>query len=69
MVAVRVRRLMKTTWIKGKIIYGRSVEAETVRIRCDIASMMTEVDRIVRPGEKLIVRDEANAIVDVEKFF
>ncbi|KAF5753017.1 dehydration-responsive family protein [Tripterygium wilfordii] len=36
--------------------------------RCDLAPVMAEVDRIVRPGGKLIVRDEANAIGEVENF-
>ncbi|KAH7519966.1 hypothetical protein FEM48_Zijuj08G0093500 [Ziziphus jujuba var. spinosa] len=34
--------------------------------RCKLASVMAEVDRIVRPGGKLIVRDESRAIGEVE---
>ncbi|KAL0391490.1 UNVERIFIED_CONTAM: putative methyltransferase PMT27 [Sesamum latifolium] len=35
--------------------------------RCKLVSVMAEVDRIVRPGGKLIVRDEANTVGEVEK--
>ncbi|XP_024982373.1 probable methyltransferase PMT27 [Cynara cardunculus var. scolymus] len=34
--------------------------------RCKIAPVMVEVDRIVRPGGKLIVRDESSTIGEVE---
>ncbi|KAJ9147013.1 hypothetical protein P3X46_029220 [Hevea brasiliensis] len=34
--------------------------------RCNLAPAMAEVDRIVRPGGKLIVRDESSAIGEVE---
>ncbi|KAL0432083.1 UNVERIFIED_CONTAM: putative methyltransferase PMT27 [Sesamum radiatum] len=34
---------------------------------CKLVSVMAEVDRIVRPGGKLIVRDEPNTIGEVEK--
>lgn len=34
--------------------------------RCKLAPVMAEVDRIVRPGGKLIVRDESNVIGEVE---
>ncbi|OWM88854.1 hypothetical protein CDL15_Pgr020808 [Punica granatum] len=34
--------------------------------RCKLAPIMAEVDRIVRPGGKLIVRDESSAIGEVE---
>ncbi|KAK3032294.1 hypothetical protein RJ639_036251 [Escallonia herrerae] len=34
--------------------------------RCKIAPVMVEIDRIVRPGGKLIVRDESSAIGEVE---
>ncbi|CBI17424.3 unnamed protein product, partial [Vitis vinifera] len=34
--------------------------------RCKIAPLMAEIDRIVRPGGKLIVRDESSAIGEVE---
>ncbi|KAK4411573.1 putative methyltransferase PMT27 [Sesamum angolense] len=35
--------------------------------RCKLVAVMAEVDRIVRPGGKLIVRDESNTIGEVEK--
>ena len=34
--------------------------------RCKLAPVMAEIDRIVRPGGKLIVRDESAAIGEVE---
>ncbi|KAL0395532.1 UNVERIFIED_CONTAM: putative methyltransferase PMT27 [Sesamum calycinum] len=34
---------------------------------CKLVAVMAEVDRIVRPGGKLIVRDESNTIGEVEK--
>ncbi|KAK3224241.1 hypothetical protein Dsin_011266 [Dipteronia sinensis] len=34
--------------------------------KCKLAPVMAEVDRIVRPGGKLIVRDESSAIGEVE---
>nr|ALA99947.1 DUF248-1 [Populus tomentosa]ALA99959.1 DUF248-1 [Populus tomentosa] len=34
--------------------------------RCQLAPLLAEVDRIVRPGGKLIVRDESSAIGEVE---
>ncbi|TXG59744.1 hypothetical protein EZV62_014317 [Acer yangbiense] len=34
--------------------------------RCKLAPVMAEVDRIVRPGGKLIIRDESSAIGEVE---
>lgn len=34
--------------------------------RCKLVPVMAEVDRIVRPGGKLIVRDESNAIGEIE---
>lgn len=34
--------------------------------RCKIAPVMAEIDRIVRPGGKLIVRDESKAVGEVE---
>ncbi|KAJ6353259.1 hypothetical protein OIU76_002302 [Salix suchowensis] len=34
--------------------------------RCQLAPVLAEVDRIVRPGGKLIVRDESSAIGEVE---
>ncbi|XP_074351330.1 putative methyltransferase PMT24 [Apium graveolens] len=35
--------------------------------RCKLEPVMAEVDRIVRPGGKLIVRDESSAVGEVEK--
>ncbi|WCJ43530.1 S-adenosyl-L-methionine-dependent methyltransferases superfamily protein [Euphorbia peplus] len=35
--------------------------------RCRLTPVMAEVDRITRPGGKLIVRDESNVIGEVEK--
>ncbi|KAL1808546.1 hypothetical protein ACET3Z_025536 [Daucus carota] len=35
--------------------------------RCKLEPVMVEVDRIVRPGGKLIVRDESSAVGEVEK--
>ncbi|XP_074308931.1 putative methyltransferase PMT24 [Silene latifolia] len=37
-----------------------------LRERCKLAPVMAEIDRIVRPGGKLIVRDESSAIGEVE---
>ncbi|KAK4780409.1 hypothetical protein SAY87_016515 [Trapa incisa] len=37
-----------------------------LRKRCKLEPVMAEVDRIVRPGGKLIVRDETNAIGEIE---
>ncbi|KNA13332.1 hypothetical protein SOVF_117730 [Spinacia oleracea] len=34
--------------------------------RCKLTSVMAEIDRIVRPGGKLIVRDESSSIGEVE---
>lgn len=34
--------------------------------RCQLVPVIAEVDRIVRPGGKLIVRDESNTIREVE---
>ncbi len=34
--------------------------------RCRLAPVLAEVDRIVRPGGKLIVRDESSTIGEVE---
>lgn len=34
--------------------------------RCKIEPVMAEIDRIVRPGGKLIVRDESSTIGEVE---
>ena len=34
--------------------------------RCKLVPVLAEVDRIVRPGGKLIVRDESRAIGEVE---
>ncbi|KAL9245902.1 hypothetical protein vseg_019501 [Gypsophila vaccaria] len=37
-----------------------------LRERCKLAPVMSEIDRIVRPGGNLIVRDESSAIGEVE---
>lgn len=37
-----------------------------VLFRCRLDPIMAEVDRIVRPGGKLIVRDESSTIGEVE---
>ncbi|KAK1297121.1 putative methyltransferase PMT27 [Acorus calamus] len=36
--------------------------------RCKIASVMAEVDRILRPSGKLIVRDESNVVGEIESW-
>lgn len=38
----------------------------TLKKRCKIAPVMAEVDRIVRPGGKLIVRDDSSIVGEVE---
>ncbi|XP_050367453.1 probable methyltransferase PMT27 [Argentina anserina] len=38
----------------------------SLKKRCRLAPVMAEIDRIVRPGGKLIVRDESSAIGEVE---
>ncbi|PRQ47493.1 putative S-adenosyl-L-methionine-dependent methyltransferase [Rosa chinensis] len=38
----------------------------SLKKRCRLPPVMAEIDRIVRPGGKLIVRDESNAIGEVE---
>lgn len=35
--------------------------------RCKLEPVMVEVDRIVRPGGKFIVRDESSVVGEVEK--
>ncbi|KAK9265960.1 hypothetical protein L1049_003484 [Liquidambar formosana] len=37
-----------------------------VKKRCKLAPLIAEIDRIVRPGGKLIVRDESGAVGEVE---
>lgn len=34
--------------------------------RCDVVAAMAEVDRIVRPGGKLIMRDESGIVSQLE---
>lgn len=34
--------------------------------RCKLVGVMAEIDRIVRPGGKLIVRDESSTVGEVE---
>lgn len=48
--------LKNKPYLKKKKLFGR----------CNLAPVMAEVDRIVRPGGKLIVRDESNVIREVE---
>ncbi|KAI4327662.1 hypothetical protein L6164_020097 [Bauhinia variegata] len=37
-----------------------------LKMRCKLAPVLAEVDRVVRPGGKLVVRDESNTIGEVE---
>lgn len=34
--------------------------------RCSLVPVMAEVDRIARPGAKLIIRDDSDALEEVE---
>jgi hypothetical protein len=38
-----------------------------VLFRCAVLPVVVEVDRIVRPGGSIIVRDESSAVGEVEK--
>jgi hypothetical protein len=38
-----------------------------VLFRCAVLPVVVEVDRIVRPGGSIIVRDESSAVSEVEK--
>ncbi|XWS33817.1 hypothetical protein CRYUN_Cryun22dG0115400 [Craigia yunnanensis] len=60
-------------WCESFSTYPRSYDLlhadhlfSTLKKRCQLEPVMAEVDRIVRPGGKLIVRDESNAIGEVE---
>lgn len=35
-------------------------------LRCKLVAVMAEVDRIIRPGGKLVVRDESTTLGEVE---
>lgn len=47
---------MRTIFFQSLFVFGR----------CKIEPVMAEIDRIVRPGGKLIVRDESSTIGEVE---
>ncbi|CAA0385625.1 unnamed protein product [Arabidopsis thaliana] len=60
-------------WCESFSTYPRSYDLlhadhlfSKLRTRCNLVPVMAEVDRIVRPGGKLIVRDESNVIREVE---
>ncbi|GMI67291.1 hypothetical protein like AT3G51070 [Hibiscus trionum] len=60
-------------WCESFSTYPRSYDLlhadhlfSKLKKRCKLQPVMAEVDRIVRPGGKLIVRDESNAISEVE---
>ncbi|XXG40176.1 hypothetical protein AAC387_Pa01g0959 [Persea americana] len=60
-------------WCEGFSTYPRTYDLlhadhlfSNLKKRCKIAPVMAEVDRIVRPGGKLIVRDESNVVGEVE---
>ncbi|XVE82536.1 hypothetical protein DITRI_Ditri16bG0013100 [Diplodiscus trichospermus] len=60
-------------WCESFSTYPRSYDLlhadhlfSKLKTRCKLEPVMTEVDRILRPGGKLIVRDESNAIGEVE---
>ncbi|XP_022775378.1 probable methyltransferase PMT27 [Durio zibethinus] len=60
-------------WCESFSTYPRSYDLlhadhlfSKLKTRCKLEPVMAEVDRIVRPGGKLIVRDESNAIGEVE---
>ncbi|KAG2239287.1 hypothetical protein Bca52824_090147 [Brassica carinata] len=60
-------------WCESFSTYPRSYDLlhadhlfSKLRPRCNLVPVMAEVDRIVRPGGKLIVRDEANVIREIE---
>ncbi|ESQ45410.1 hypothetical protein EUTSA_v10010109mg [Eutrema salsugineum] len=60
-------------WCESFSTYPRSYDLlhadhlfSKLKARCNLAPVMAEVDRIVRPGGKLIVRDESNVIREVE---
>ncbi|KAK8566283.1 hypothetical protein V6N12_059812 [Hibiscus sabdariffa] len=60
-------------WCESFSTYPRSYDLlhadhlfSKLKMRCKLQPVMAEVDRIVRPGGKLIVRDESDAISEVE---
>ncbi|CAN8278683.1 unnamed protein product [Cochlearia groenlandica] len=60
-------------WCESFSTYPRSYDLlhadhlfSKLKTRCNLVPVMAEVDRIVRPGGKLIVRDESNVIREVE---
>ncbi|KAL1199715.1 putative methyltransferase PMT27 [Cardamine amara subsp. amara] len=60
-------------WCESFSTYPRSYDLlhadhlfSKLKTRCNLTPVMAEVDRIVRPGGKLIVRDESNVIREVE---
>ncbi|OMO56997.1 putative S-adenosyl-L-methionine-dependent methyltransferase protein [Corchorus capsularis] len=60
-------------WCESFSTYPRSYDLlhadhlfSKLKARCKLEPVMAEVDRIVRPGGKLIVRDESNVIGEVE---
>ncbi|KAK8587557.1 hypothetical protein V6N13_086537 [Hibiscus sabdariffa] len=61
-------------WCESFSTYPRSYDLlhadhlfSKLKMRCKLQPVLAEVDRIVRPGGKLIVRDESSAISEVEK--
>ncbi|GMH06511.1 hypothetical protein Nepgr_008351 [Nepenthes gracilis] len=60
-------------WCEGFSTYPRTYDLlhadhlfSKLKERCKLAPVMAEIDRIVRPGGKLIVRDVSSAIGEVE---
>ncbi|XVF59720.1 hypothetical protein PTKIN_Ptkin07bG0298400 [Pterospermum kingtungense] len=60
-------------WCESFSTYPRSYDLlhadhlfSKLKPRCKLQPVMAEVDRIVRPGGKLIVRDESNVIGEIE---
>ncbi|GMI97992.1 hypothetical protein like AT3G51070 [Hibiscus trionum] len=60
-------------WCESFSTYPRSYDLlhadhlfSKLKMRCKLQPVLAEVDRIVRPGGKLIVRDESSAISEVE---
>ncbi|XP_047331213.1 probable methyltransferase PMT27 [Impatiens glandulifera] len=61
-------------WCESFSTYPRSYDLvhadrlfSSLRKRCDLTPVVVEIDRIVRPGGKLIVRDDALSLKEVEK--
>ncbi|KAH9662936.1 putative methyltransferase PMT27 [Citrus sinensis] len=62
-------------WCESFSTYPRSYDLlhadhlfSQLKNRCKLVPVMAEVDRIIRPGGKLIVRDEPSAVTEVENF-